>query len=91
MNKVIISAALTGAITTRQQSPAIPYTPAEIAEEGRRAVEAGASILHIHARQDSGLPAYDVDTYRRIGEEVRQRCPDVLINYSTGAVGISCA
>jgi uncharacterized protein (DUF849 family) len=89
MNKIIISAALTGAITTRQQSPAIPYTPAEIAEEGRRAVEAGASILHIHARQDSGLPAYDVDTYRRIGEEVRLRCPDVLINYSTGAVGIS--
>ncbi len=88
-HKVIISAALTGAITTRQQSPAIPYTPAEIAEEGRRAVEAGASILHIHARQDNGLPAYDVDTYRRIGEEVRQRCPDVLINYSTGAVAIS--
>jgi uncharacterized protein (DUF849 family) len=86
--KVIITAALTGVLTTRQQSPAIPYTPNEIAEEARRSVEAGASIVHIHARQDNGMPAYDVDTYRRIDEAVRQRCPDVIINYSTGAVGV---
>lgn len=87
--KVIITAALTGVLTTRQQSPAIPYTPVEIAEEARRSVEAGASIVHIHARQDNGMPAYDVDTYRRIDEAVRQRCPGVIINYSTGAVGVS--
>lgn len=87
--KVIITAALTGVLANRDQCPYIPYTPEEIAEEGRRAVEAGASILHIHARQDSGAPAYDIETYRRIGEEVRKRCPDVIINYSTGAIGIS--
>jgi len=86
--KIIITAALTGVLANRDQCPYIPYTPEEIAEEGRRAVEAGASILHIHARQDSGAPAYDIDTYRRIGEEVRKRCPDVIINYSTGAIGI---
>ncbi len=87
-NKVIITAALTGVLATREQCPYIPYTPAEIAEEGRRAVEAGAAILHIHARQPNGLPAYDVETYRQIYEEVRQRTPDVILNFSTGAVGL---
>jgi uncharacterized protein (DUF849 family) len=87
--KTIITAALTGVLTTRKQSPAIPYTPVEIAEEARRSVEAGAGIVHIHARQDDGRPAYDVDTYRRIDQEVRQRCPDVIINFSTGAIGVS--
>ena len=89
MNKTIITAALTGVLTTRQQSPAIPYTPDEIAEEARRSVEAGAAIVHIHARQDDGRPAYDVETYARIDAAVRARCPDVIINYSTGAVGVS--
>jgi uncharacterized protein (DUF849 family) len=89
MNKTILTAALTGVLTTRQQSPAIPYTPDEIAEEARRSVEAGASIIHIHARQDDGRPAYDVDTYARIDAAVRARCPDVIINYSTGAMGVS--
>jgi uncharacterized protein (DUF849 family) len=86
--KIIITAALTGVLANRRQSPYIPYTPEEIAEEGRRAVEAGASILHIHARRHDGLPAFDVETYARIDEEVKRRCPDVIINYSTGAVGI---
>ena len=87
--KIIITAALTGVLANRAQCPYIPYTPEEIAEEGKRAVDAGASILHIHARQDNGVPAYDVETYARIHEEVRKRCPDVIINYSTGAIGIS--
>lgn len=88
-HKTIITAALTGVLTTRKQSPAIPYTPAEIAAEARRSVDAGAAIVHIHARQDNGMPAYDVETYARIDTAVRARCPDVIINYSTGAIGIS--
>jgi len=87
--KTIISAALTGVLTTRKQSPAIPYTAVEIAEEARRSVDAGASIVHIHARQDDGRPAWDVASFRRIDEEVRRRCPDVIVNYSTGAGGLS--
>ncbi len=86
---VVITAALTGVLANRSQCPYIPYTPEEIAEEGRRAVEAGASILHIHARQDDGRPAYDIETYARIHEEVRKRVPDAIINYSTGAIDIS--
>ncbi len=89
MSKTILTAALTGVLTTRAQSPAIPYTPDEIAEEARRSVDAGAAIVHIHARQDDGRPAYDVDTYARIDAAVRRACPDVILNYSTGAVGVA--
>jgi 3-keto-5-aminohexanoate cleavage enzyme len=87
--KIIVTAALTGVLARREQCPSIPYTPQEIALEGKRAVDAGASILHIHARQDDGAPAYDIETYRQIGVEVRRLCPDAIINYSTGAVGLS--
>lgn len=86
--KAIITAALTGVLATRQQSPYIPYTPEEIAAEARRCVDAGASIVHIHARQDNGMPAYDVETYARIDAAVKAACDDVIINYSTGAIGI---
>ena len=87
MNKLILSAALTGAATTRAQCPNIPYTPAEIAEEAKRAVDAGASIVHIHAREDNGMPSWRTEVFQAISKEVRERCPDVIINYSTGAIG----
>lgn len=86
--KTIITAALTGVLATREQCPGIPYTAQEIAREARRSVDAGASIVHIHARQDDGKPAFDVESYRRIDEAVRELCPEAIINYSTGAVGI---
>ncbi|MBI2966717.1 MAG: 3-keto-5-aminohexanoate cleavage protein [Bacteroidetes bacterium] len=88
-NKIVITASLTGVLAKREQCPYIPYTPEEIALEGKRAVDAGASILHIHARNNDGSPAYDIETYRRIGEEVRKLCPAVIINYSTGAIALS--
>ncbi|MBA3820173.1 MAG: 3-keto-5-aminohexanoate cleavage protein [Deltaproteobacteria bacterium] len=83
---VILSCALTGAVTTKQHCSAIPYTPVEIAEEARRAHEAGAAIVHIHARNDDGSPTWSKDTFTRIMEEIKQRCP-VLINWSTGGAG----
>lgn len=88
MPKTIITAALTGVIATRDQCPAIPYTPLEIAEEARRSVEAGASIVHIHARNDDGSPAWGAEIFAEIDAAVRARCEDVIINYSTGAVGV---
>ena len=89
MKKLIFSAALTGAATNRNHCPYIPYTPVEIAEEGKRAVDAGASILHIHAREDNGLPSWRLEVFQAIMEEVRKRCPKVIINFSTGAIGLS--
>jgi len=83
---VILSCALTGAVTTKAHCPAIPYTPAEIGEEARRAYEAGATIVHVHARNDDGSPTWKKETFAAIMEEIRSRCP-VLINWSTGGAG----
>src|SRR5204862_4873519 len=85
-DKVIVSCALTGAVTTKKHCPAIPYTPVEIAEEARRAYEAGAAIVHIHARNDDGSPTWSKDTFQKIMDETKARCP-VLINWSTGGAG----
>lgn len=88
MKKLILSAALTGAATNRTHCPHIPYTPVELGEEAKRAVDAGASIVHIHAREDNGIPSWKLEVFQQIQEEVRKRCPNVIINYSTGAIGI---
>jgi len=88
MKKLILSAALTGAATTRANCPYIPYTPKELGEETERAVNAGASIVHIHAREDNGMPSWRPEVFMQITEEVRKRCPDVILNYSTGAIGV---
>jgi 3-keto-5-aminohexanoate cleavage enzyme len=87
MTKTIITAALTGVLATREQCPAIPYTPKEIADEARRAADAGASIVHIHARTPDGGADWSVETFADIFAEVRART-DVVINFSTGAIGI---
>jgi 3-keto-5-aminohexanoate cleavage enzyme len=87
MTPVVITAALTGVLATREQCPAIPYTPKEIAEDARRAFDAGAAIVHIHARTPEGGPDWRVETFREIQSEVRARS-NVILNFSTGAVGV---
>ncbi len=87
--KLILSAALTGAATNRSHCPYIPFTPKELGEEAQRAVDAGASIVHIHAREDDGTPSWRTEVFEQIHEEVRKRCPNVIINYSTGAFMLS--
>ena len=87
MTKTVITAALTGVLATRDQCPAIPYTPREIAEEAARSAQEGAAIVHIHARRPDGGPDWSVETFEEIYAEVRART-DVIVNFSTGAVGI---
>ena len=87
MTRTIITAALTGVLSTREQCPAIPYTPREIGEEAARAAQEGAAIVHIHARTPEGGPDWSVETFAQIYSEVRARS-DVIVNFSTGAVGI---
>jgi 3-keto-5-aminohexanoate cleavage enzyme len=85
--KVVVTAALTGVLATREQCPAIPYTPREIGEEAKRAADAGAAIVHIHARTPEGGPEWSVEAFAEIFSEVRART-DVIVNFSTGAIGI---
>jgi uncharacterized protein (DUF849 family) len=84
-DKVIITAALTGVLANRDQCPGIPYTPVEIAEEAKRAFDAGATVVHIHGRSDDGGPTWELETFRQIKEEVRKRCP-IILNFSTGTM-----
>jgi 3-keto-5-aminohexanoate cleavage enzyme len=86
-NKVVITCALTGIAANRTQCQGIPYTPVEIAEEARRAFEAGATVAHIHAREDDGAPSFRKERYAEIMTECRARSP-IIINFSTGAIGI---
>ena len=85
---VIISNSISGAIANRDQCPAIPYTPEEYAAEARRAVDEGASQIHIHARTPDGTPSYEIEDFRAITEAIRAEVDDVIINYSTGAIGV---
>lgn len=85
----ILTNAISGVVANKQQCPAIPYTPDEYAAEARRAVDAGASMIHIHARRPDGNPSFEIEDYRAITEAIRAEVPDVIINFSTGAVGIS--
>ncbi len=85
---VVISCSISGVIANRDQCPAIPYTPEEYAAEARRAVDEGASQIHIHARKPDGTPSYEVEDFKAITEAILAEVGDVIINYSTGAIGI---
>jgi 3-keto-5-aminohexanoate cleavage enzyme len=86
-DKVVITAALTGAATTRAQNPAIPYTPEEFAEESYQCMNEGASVVHVHVRDpNTGLPTADIDKIRATIQAIRDRCPGLVINMSS-AIG----
>jgi 3-keto-5-aminohexanoate cleavage enzyme len=85
---VIISCSISGVIANRDQCPAIPYKPEEYAAEARRAVDEGASQIHIHARKPDGTPSYEVEDFRAITEAILAEVGDVIVNYSTGAIGV---
>jgi uncharacterized protein (DUF849 family) len=84
----MVTAALSGVVANRAQCPAIPYTPEEYAEEARRAWEAGAAAVHIHARSPDGAPSFEIEDYRAIRDAIVATCP-VIINFSTGAMDVS--
>jgi 3-keto-5-aminohexanoate cleavage enzyme len=85
MEKAIISVATTGGITTREQTPYVPITEEEIAEQAIASWKAGASILHVHVRDEDQLSTCDPDRYARVRELVRAEpgC-DMIVNMSTG-------
>jgi 3-keto-5-aminohexanoate cleavage enzyme len=81
----VITCAVTGVLANRKQCAGIPYTAVEIAEETKRAYDAGASVVHIHARREDGTPTFEPATFAAIKEEIQKRCP-ILLNFSTGTI-----
>ncbi len=86
MEKLIITAALTGAEVTREQQPSLPLTPDEIAEAAYECYQAGASIVHVHARDEEGNPTQDFEVYKEIKEKVEAKCPIIFQPSTGGAV-----
>jgi uncharacterized protein (DUF849 family) len=87
---VVIACAISGTIANRDQCPAIPYTPEEYAAEARRIVDEGGVHIHIHARTREGAPSYEVEDFVAIKESIVDEVGDeVIINFSTGTVGVS--
>jgi uncharacterized protein (DUF849 family) len=79
----VITAALTGPIATKEDNPALPTSPEEIAEAARGAWEAGAAIVHVHLRDADGRPTADLEVARRVVELIGERC-GALVQLSTG-------
>jgi len=82
MEKRIVSAALTGVLPTKEQNPAVPYTPKEIAEDAHECWQAGAAIVHLHMRDEDGKGTMDIARFRETVGLIREKC-DVVINLTT--------
>lgn len=80
----IICVAITGSLPTKANNPAVPITIAEQIESTHEAFEAGASIVHAHVRDENGAPTSDPDRFARLMEGIRQHCPGMIIQLSTG-------
>ena len=84
----IVTCSISGAVANREQCPAIPYTPEEYAAEARRIVDEGGSMINIHARTPDGTPSYEIEDFRNITDAILSEVDDVIVNYSTGAIGV---
>ncbi|MDP3481599.1 MAG: 3-keto-5-aminohexanoate cleavage protein [Desulfoprunum sp.] len=88
---LIITCAIVGAELTREIYPHLPLTPAELATAAVEAVAAGASIIHLHVRDEQGKPTQRLEVFQEVTEQIRRRC-DCILQYSTGgAVGTPLA
>lgn len=90
MDKAILTCALTGVLTDPAQHP-VPVTASEMAAAAREAYDAGASIMHVHLRQQTPgmgrFPSWDPEVAAEIDTAIRAACPGVIINLTTGVMG----
>ncbi|RTZ99739.1 MAG: 3-keto-5-aminohexanoate cleavage protein [Deltaproteobacteria bacterium] len=90
MDKFIVTAALTGAIHTPTMSPHLPITPDELAEEARRAYEAGAAVVHVHARNpETGQPSADSALFGEILAKIKDACDAIVCTTTGGGFGMT--
>jgi uncharacterized protein (DUF849 family) len=81
-DKLIINVALTGVVPTKEQNPYVPISPKEIADDAIKVYNLGASIVHIHARDESGLPSHKKEIFAEIIDRIRQKSSDLIITVS---------
>ena len=82
-NKTVINFVPTGMVPTKEMTPNVPISPAEIIEQTHEAYEVGITIAHLHARDKDGVPTWKPEVYKEIFEGVRKHCPDLVICGST--------
>lgn len=83
VGKLIITVAPTGMIPTKEDTPYVPITPEEIGNDTYEAYKLGASIVHVHARDENGKPTFRKEAFEGIFREIRQKCPDMIICATT--------
>ncbi|HYZ10346.1 MAG TPA: 3-keto-5-aminohexanoate cleavage protein [Actinomycetota bacterium] len=90
MDPLVITVAPVGGELGREEQPNLPIRPEEIAEEVARCRQAGASIVHLHVRDETGVPTQDRDRFGVVMDAIRRRVPDIVIQTSTGgSVGMT--
>ena len=87
MKPVVIAVAITGSVPRKKDNPAVPITPSEQIESTHQAYEAGASLVHIHVRNDDETPSSDPERFAAVQEGVRKHCPGMIVQFSTGGRG----
>jgi 3-keto-5-aminohexanoate cleavage enzyme len=87
MNPVVIAVAITGSVPRKKDNPAVPILPREQVESTREAYEAGATLVHIHVRNDDETSSSDPERFRQVQEGVRELCPGMIVQFSTGGRG----
>ena len=87
MNPVVIAVAITGSVPRKKDNPAVPIGVAEQVESTHQAFEAGASLVHVHVRNDDETPSSDPERFARVQEGIRRHCPGMTVQFSTGGRG----
>ena len=84
---VVIAVAITGSVPRKADNPAVPVTVAEQIESTQQAYEAGATLVHIHVRNDDESPSSDPEKFAAVQAGVRTHCPGMIVQFSTGGRG----
>ena len=80
----IVTVAITGSLPKKADNPAVPITPAEQVESTQAAFEAGATLVHLHVRNDDGTPTSSPERFAMVQEGIRRHCPGMIVQFSTG-------
>jgi uncharacterized protein (DUF849 family) len=87
MNPVVVAVAITGSVPRKKDNPAVPILPSEQIESTHQAFEAGATLAHIHVRNDDETPSSDPERFAVVQEGIRKHCPGMIVQFSTGGRG----